>query len=558
MSDYNFLMESRLSADQMRVINQLSRAAAAEGLNFYLVGGAVRDLTYGQQTVRDLDFAVEGSPQRILKHLGTQSPGHGAESVSPSQGAAVVAEHVLYDSRLNAADIVFSNGVRGEIAATRSETYSKPAARPDVAPGTIFEDLRRRDFSLNAMAISLHPNSRGLLLDPTNGAGDILKMELRALYSRSFFDDPSRIYRLLRLGERLNFKPDERTQRWLDAALEGGAWQQVSPEQQKRELAAILQEENPGRILKVLGEKGLLAGLDRALTPAKIPYDRFARIRAAAKIVPNAELFLLNFHALAEKLGSANRNRLANEVFDHKHDLKLALGLDSAARSLARTLGSSKGGSPSRVYTLLSGQPAPLLLFVLAYYPQAGIQSRVKAYFQKVPLIQARLPRAELAAMGVPPGPKFEKILERVFLDQLDGKIKTPVQLRKELYSLAGIKEPKPAPEPAAGRKLGGQKKTKAADAKAATKAPKSEAAAFELAETKEVVSKAPKTKAPSTKAPETKAPKAKAIVIKAAEAGKARVTQEKAAKPGKVTKPQQGPKPSQKKSTPQKAKRPR
>jgi len=499
MSDYNFLMESRLSPDQMRVVNQLSRAASTEGLNFYLVGGAVRDLTYGQQTVRDLDFAVEGNPQRILKHLTGQSLAQREDPSSTTpriQGPAIVAEHVAYDARVNAADIVFSNGVRGEIAATRSETYSKPGAVPDVTPGTIFDDLRRRDFSLNAMAISLHPNSRGLLLDPTNGAGDILKMELRALHSRSFFDDPSRIYRLYRLGERLGFKPDERTQRWLDAALENRAWEEANSQQQRSELAAILREENPGRILKLLGEKGLLPGLDRGLTPAKIPHDRFAKIRATAKIVPDADLFLLNFHALAEKLGSANRARLAREVFIHKEDLKLALGLEAEAKSLARTLGGSKAGSPSRVYTLLSDQPLPVLLFLLAYFQQAGIQSRVKAYFQKAPVVRANLPRAELAALGLPPGPKFEKIIEQVFMDQLDGKIRTPAQVDKELRSLAGIKESKPVPA-APSRKLGGEKKAKAAEAKAAaTKAPKSEAEVAKPTATPTL----PKGKGPKTK----------------------------------------------------------
>ena len=461
MSDYNFLMESRLSPEQIRVINQLSRIASAQGLNFYLVGGAVRDLTFGQQTVRDLDFAVEGNPQKILKHLQPGSTARPGDPHSAGQEPLVVAEQMSYDARLNSAEIIFSNGVRGEIAATRSEIYSRPGARPDVAPGTIFEDLRRRDFSINAMAISLHLNSRGLLLDPTNGAGDILKMELRTLYSRSFLDDPSRIYRLLRLGERLGFKPEERTKRWLDSALESRAWEEINPEQQGRELAAILHEDNPGRVLKLLGEQGLLAGLDRALTPAKIPYERLTKIRALAKIVPNADLFLLNFHALAERLGGGNRSRLAQGVFTHKKDLKLALSLEGEAKSLAHTLASSKAGSPSRVYTLLAGQPTPLLLFLLAYYPQTNIQNRVKTYFQKVPQVKAGLPRAELAALGVPPGPKFEKILERIFLDQLDGKIKTPAQLQKELRSLAGVKEVRPAPAEVARPKPKGELKPK-------------------------------------------------------------------------------------------------
>ncbi|PYU93013.1 MAG: hypothetical protein DMG25_10535, partial [Acidobacteria bacterium] len=124
------------------------------------------------------------------------------------------------------------------------------------------------------------------------------------------------------------------------------------------------------------------------------------------------------------------------------------LDLERDARKLARLLASAKASRPSQVYALLSKYPQHLLLFLLVYYPQARIQARVKSYLFKFPQVRDRLPRAELQAMGLAPGPKFEKIMERVFLDQLDGKIRTQPQLLKALRELSGIKEPAPKPEP--------------------------------------------------------------------------------------------------------------
>ena len=183
MSDYKFLMESRLSPEQYRVLNLMSQLAAEQGLNLYLVGGAVRDLTYGQQVVRDLDVAVEGNPQRILRHLssgGSAQPAETGSRLPIGEPPPLAVEYQRYDGRLNSADLRFTNGVRVELAMCREEVYAKPGQRPEVHPTMIFDDLKRRDLSVNAMAVSLHPNSRGLLLDPTNGAADIERRELRA------------------------------------------------------------------------------------------------------------------------------------------------------------------------------------------------------------------------------------------------------------------------------------------------------------------------------------------------------------------------------------------
>ncbi len=446
MSDYNFLMESRLSPEQFAVISQFSRLAAEQGLNLYLAGGAVRDLTYGQQLVRDLDFIVEGSIQRLLRALPQADAKKPARSASA--GASPALEYQKVDERLGSAELIFSGGVRAELAMCREEFYARPGQRPEVRPATIFEDLKRRDFAINAMAVSLHPNSRGLLLDPTNGAGDIERHEIRAMHSRSFLDDPLRIYRLLRLSLRLDFKPDERTQRWLDIAWEEEAWQNLDQDQQSREMAAILREENPGRIFKILADRRILGGLDRKLASARLNYDQFARVRSVMQSAPAADPFLLNFHCLVAKLGGGHKQRLAKRIISDAKTIKLALSLEREAKKLDRLLKSSKAGLPSQVYALLSSQPHPLLFFLLAFTKRAKVQNRIKAFLFKFPQIQSRLPRAELQSLGVKPGPEFERIIARVFTLQLDGKIKTPQQLTKVMRELGGIKEPPPPPPP--------------------------------------------------------------------------------------------------------------
>jgi tRNA nucleotidyltransferase/poly(A) polymerase len=452
MSDYKFLMESRLLPDQLQVVNQLGRIASAQGLNLYLVGGAVRDLTSGQQTVRDLDFVLEGNLQKMLRQLESRD-GKRKQGGPQTEGdvSRLRIERTQFDPRLNAAEVVFAPGVRSELAMARTETYSRPGHRPEIAAATIFEDLKRRDFSLNAMAVSLHPNSKGLLLDPTNGVADIERRELRALHSRSFSDDPSRIYRLIRLGLRLDFKPEERTQQWFDRALENRIVESLTPEQQGHELHAILQEENPSRVLKVLAERELLVALDHKLGSAKINYDRLDKIRSASRSVPGADTFLVNFHCLVEKLSPTEKLRFGQKIIKDAKLVKAAFGLERDAQKLSRLLAGKKANLPSQVHHILSGRPLPLLLFLLVHCAQTKIQSRLKTFLVRCPQIWAQLPRAELRSLGVEPGPKFDKILEQIFLDQLDGKLKTHQQVAKALRELTGIKErPPKAPK---GRK---------------------------------------------------------------------------------------------------------
>ena len=155
MADYIYMMESRLTPDQQRAVALVQDLARAQEMNVYLTGGAIRDLISGFP-IRDLDFTVQGNALKLQREL---------------EKAGAVLQGV--DEDLRSMYVLLPGNVRSEIAMARSERYDKPGKPPEIASGTIIDDLRRRDFTINAMALSLNPGSRGLLLDPFNGVADI-------------------------------------------------------------------------------------------------------------------------------------------------------------------------------------------------------------------------------------------------------------------------------------------------------------------------------------------------------------------------------------------------
>src|SRR6266700_691373 len=227
MPDYMFLLESRLSPEQRAVMLRVQELSAALGFNVYLTGGTVRDLVTGA-SLRDLDFTVEGNPSKIAQEL-------------EKGGAKILSE----DEKFRHVEVLFAGDCEGSISAARDDHYVRPGTRPEIRWSTIMEDLRRRDFSLNAIAISLNPASRGLLLDPTNGLSDVERGEVRALSIHSFTNQPVRLLRAVRYASRMGFKLEPRTQEWLELAMERDLHHSVTPENAGEELRALAKEEQP-------------------------------------------------------------------------------------------------------------------------------------------------------------------------------------------------------------------------------------------------------------------------------------------------------------------------
>ena len=180
MPDYMYLLESRLSPEQRAVMERVQELSRTQDVNVYLTGGAVRDLISGMP-IRDLDFTVEGNPVKMVREL-------------EKGGARVVWE----SEKIRHHEMVFAGDVDGSISAAREDFYERPGVKPEYRFSSVMEDLRRRDFGINAIAISLNTQSRGLLLDPMNGLADLEKQEVRALSIHAFTNQPVRLLRCMR------------------------------------------------------------------------------------------------------------------------------------------------------------------------------------------------------------------------------------------------------------------------------------------------------------------------------------------------------------------------
>src|ERR1700678_4148265 len=203
MADYIYLLENRLSAAQQKAILAVREIARAKGLTVFLVGGAVRDLTSGSP-VRDLDVVVQGNALKLKKEM-------------EKAGAAITGENEAGQALF----VRFPGSVRMEVGSTLSVHFPKPG-KPVVKAATILEDLRRRDFTANAMALSLNEGSYGLLMDPLNGVADIENRQLRLVSNYGFIEDPVRMIRAARLMARLGWTLDEKTQARYDTGRSEG------------------------------------------------------------------------------------------------------------------------------------------------------------------------------------------------------------------------------------------------------------------------------------------------------------------------------------------------
>jgi tRNA nucleotidyltransferase (CCA-adding enzyme) len=400
----------------------------------------MRDMLAGFR-IRDLDFALEGPALKVAK------------AVSERANARITAS----DDNRKCAELLFPSGVTAQIAMSRQEKYARSGAKPQVSPATIQEDLRGRDFTCNAVALSLNRASRGLLLDPMNGLADIERRELRAAGPYVFYDDPSRLLRLIRLRVRLGFTIEARTEMQVANAREAEVEKLIPARAFAEELQRISAEDAPSEIMAGLEQAGILALFTPALSEDKLNLAGLAKLEKLEHLLPdeakNRAARLGPFlWVLSEKLTAKEKQALVKTIDLSKTDAAAYEKLDAHAKKLETALRSARIRKPSQVYQIVGAAAPDEIILTLYRSAVKPVQERLRSYFQKyLPAVQEITPEEWATVDGSPGTPKYQKARDQFVTNRLDRRPpKKPAEDEEETISQPA---PAPAPEPMLARR---------------------------------------------------------------------------------------------------------
>jgi tRNA nucleotidyltransferase/poly(A) polymerase len=460
MADYIYTLEVRLTPDQQKGATLVQEIARAAGMNLYLTGGTIRDVISGF-LIRDLDFTVQGNPLKLQKEF--------------ERAGAVVAG---IDDDNKTLYLELPGRVRAEVGMARTERYEKTGKPPIIAPSTIIEDLRRRDFTINAMALSLNEGSRGLLMDPFNGAADLEGKVIRVLHNYAFLEDPSRLIRATRFAARFHWPLEERTQARYDAAKENRYIDHIDRRHIGHEIEQIAYEDDPLHVVRALEKEGWLTVLSEHWTTAKVDANGLSAMMKARQQMnelgyqPDPAAAVMSF--LTEKLSDKEIADMRRAIV-RKTLVEAWKDLDDNAKELTKKLMGKESATPSRTWELLSKSRPEMVLYLAVTARQQSVQVKIKNFFTKWRQVQQKIPLPEMTELHITPQlPEYGKIAHDVFLLLLDGRLRSRTETLKYLKPLAPPPPPPPPPPPA---KRGRGAKAAAAAAASAAPAPSAAAA---------------------------------------------------------------------------------
>jgi len=435
MPDYIYSMETRLTPDQQRGVNLIQEIARHAGLNVYLTGGTIRDLITGFP-IRDIDLSIQGNPLKLQKEL---------------EKAGISVQGV--EEELHALHLLMPGNVRAELNQTRSETYDKPGKPPEVSAATINEDLRRRDFTVNAMALSLNPGSRGLLLDPFNGVADVEAKVLRVLHNYAFLEDPIRLIRATRLSARFHWPLEERTQARYDAAKENNYIEFVGKRSVGAELEQLAHEDDPINIMRALEKEGWLKILHPHWSVAKAEASDLVHAIKLRQTLNDLGYSLetgpIAMYFLTRKMSDKDVSEI-QRMIPRRDFVDKWKHLEHDAQDLAKKLGSREAATNSGSWKILSNAAPERILFLSLTTRQSAIDQKIKNFLTKWRQVREKLPFPEMAEMRITAQlPEYPKILDEAFLLLLDGKLRS----HNEIVNFLKPYEPPPPPPPPAPKR---------------------------------------------------------------------------------------------------------
>lgn len=365
----------------------------------YLVGGTVRDWLLNQPHAPDWDITVDLGLKKNRPMVAKEIFELLQEVSHRLKGSFVFHRSFLTGT------VILSDRTKIDICHTRRETYPKPAALPQVQPASIEEDLARRDFTINALALELTTNST-TLIDPFQGQRDLNLRLVRILHPESFVDDPTRIFRALRFAIRLDYRIESGTLYLLRAAVKECYPSLLTPERILYELRCILSEPAALKIVEALLKENILQSCWQNWRPERALSRGLKRLLEQGATPEELFCYLLSFLPVTEKFPITAEER--STVF-------LLRNINFLRKQLLRAK------RPPTIYHILKPIPE-LMLQILIKLEQGAIRHKCSLFYHKLRYIKPETTAAELTELGIPPGPKLGGLLQRLYEARLEGK----------------------------------------------------------------------------------------------------------------------------------------
>jgi tRNA nucleotidyltransferase (CCA-adding enzyme) len=417
----------KLPKEILDLVYSAQDVASSNNMPVYLVGGFVRDLMLGVKNL-DLDIVVEGDGIKFADDF-----------------ASALKAKLIRHQRFGTATIILKPHLKIDISTARKEFYPEPAHLPVVSSGTLKDDLFRRDFTINAMAISISCQDFGKLIDIFDGKPDLDKKKIRVLHDLSFIDDPTRILRAIRFEKRYGFKIEANTLKLLKGAVKSKMLEKLEPQRTRDDLILMLKEEQPLRQIKRLHGLAGLEFISKRLSVTKKTYkllssaerqiNWFRKVHHKRRTL---DTWLIYFMGLIDNLDIKTITKICYKFALRRGDEKRILQYKRINHKFVSDLG-KREIKPSKIFAILEPLTYEVILLLNAKFKNRYLKKHIDNFFRNYNGMRILVSGHDLKSLGVSPGPDYQKIFAKVLNEKLEGRAKTKdeeLQIIKKLLKV--------------------------------------------------------------------------------------------------------------------------
>jgi len=403
-----------LPAEIVKNLKIIGEIADKSGYEVFAVGGFVRDLILGLKNY-DVDIVVEKDAIAFAKKFSKKIKGK-----------------FNRHERFGTATVILPSGFKVDFATARTEIYEYPAALPTVKFATIKQDLFRRDFTINAMAVALNKKHFGKLIDFYKGQSDLKQKRIRVLHNLSFVEDPTRIFRAVRFEQRLGFKIDRHTIHLIKTAKSLEMIEKTEKQRLRDELVLILKEQKPLKCVKRMDELHELRFIHPSLRINKNTIELFDLVERAhrwydlSRFKKRAlELWVMYLMALLDALDEQAVSQVCENFVFRKGEIKRLASSKKDCPKIISVLGKKTEILPRHIYKMLEPLSYEVILFAMAKSKNPMVKNRISRFFTSYNSARLFITGKDLKESGIAPGPKYKEILLKTLYEKIDGKLKS-------------------------------------------------------------------------------------------------------------------------------------